>query len=103
MAIIKLNNELRELELKEQKEIEMILAALSTELVPYIEPITTDFEDPDKAGFHLREGGPGQDLQLFHAEIQPKGYIHIKDGRHPLLDPKRSFRSISGWEEISTC
>lgn len=34
MAIIKLNNELRELELKEQKEIEMILAALSTELVP---------------------------------------------------------------------
>ena len=71
MAIIKLNNELRELELKEQKEIEMILAALSTELVPYIEPITTDFEIL-KAGFHLREGGPGQDLQLFHAEIQPE-------------------------------
>ena len=51
MAIIKLNNELRELELKEQKEIEMILAALSTELVPYIEPITTDFEILTKLDF----------------------------------------------------
>ena len=37
MAIIKLNNELRELEIREQKEIEMVLAALSMELVPYVD------------------------------------------------------------------
>ena len=43
MAIIKLNNEIRELEIREQKEIEMVLAALSMELVPYTDPILTDF------------------------------------------------------------
>ena len=37
MAVIKLNNELRELEIQEQKEIEAVLADLSTQLVPYLE------------------------------------------------------------------
>ena len=51
MAVIKLNNELRELELQERKEIEMVLAALSMELVPYVEPIQADFQILTKLDF----------------------------------------------------
>ena len=89
MAIIKLNNELRELELKEQKEIEMILAALSTELVPYIEPITTDFEILTKLDFIFAKAALARIYNCSMPKFNRKGYIHIKDGRHPLLDPKK--------------
>ena len=89
MAIIKLNNELRELELKEQKEIEMILAALSTELVPYIEPITTDFEILTKLDFIFAKAALSRIYNCSMPKFNRKGYIHIKDGRHPLLDPKK--------------
>ena len=89
MAIIKLNNELRELELKEQKEIEMILAALSTELVPYIEPITTDFEILTKLDFIFAKAALSRIYNCSMPKFNRKGYIHIKDGRHPLLDPQK--------------
>ena len=89
MAIIKLNNELRELELKEQKEIEMILAALSTELVPYIEPITTDFEILTTLDFIFAKAALSRIYNCSMPKFNRKGYIHIKDGRHPLLDPKK--------------
>ena len=89
MAIIKLNNELRELELKEQKEIEMILAALSTELVPYIEPITTDFEILTKLDFIFAKAALSRIYNCSMPKFNRTGYIHIKDGRHPLLDPKK--------------
>ncbi len=89
MAIIKLNNELRELELKEQKEIEMILAALSTELVPYIETITTDFEILTKLDFIFAKAALARIYNCSMPKFNRKGYIHIKDGRHPLLDPKK--------------
>lgn len=51
MAIIKLNNELRELEIREQKEIEMVLAALSMELVPYVETILINLKLLTKLDF----------------------------------------------------
>ena len=89
MEIIKLNNELRELELKEQKEIEMILAALSTELVPYIEPITTDFEILTTLDFIFAKAALSRIYNCSMPKFNRKGYIHIKDGRHPLLDPKK--------------
>lgn len=62
MAIIKLNNELRELEIREQKEIEMVLAALSMELVPYVETILINLEASYKAGLYLCPGRSGQTL-----------------------------------------
>mgnify|MGYP000403059892 CR=1 FL=1 len=86
MAIIKLNNELRELELKEQKEIEMILAALSTELVPYIEPITTDFEILTKLDFIFAKAALARIYNCSMPKFNRKGYIHIKDGRHPVVE-----------------
>ena len=88
MAIIKLNNELRELELQERKEIEMVLAALSMELVPYVEPIRADFQILTKLDFIFAKGALSRSYKGSMPVFNQNGYIEIKDGRHPLLDPK---------------
>lgn len=89
MAIIKLNNELRELEIQEQKEIEMVLTALSMELVPYIEPLLTNFQILSKLDFIFAKAALSRHYNCSMPRFNHKGYIHIKDGRHPLLDPKK--------------
>ena len=89
MAIIKLNNELRELEIREQKEIEMVLAALSMELVPYVETILINLKLLTKLDFILARAALARHYNCSMPKFNKNGYIHIKDGRHPLLDPKK--------------
>ena len=89
MAIIKLNNELRELEIREQKEIEMVLAALSMELVPYVETILINLKLLTKLDFIFARAALARHYNCSMPKINKNGYIHIKDGRHPLLDPKK--------------
>ena len=89
MAIIKLNNELRELEIREQKEIEMVLAALSMELVPYVETILINLKLLTKLDFIFARAALARHYNCSRPKFNKNGYIHIKDGRHPLLDPKK--------------
>ena len=89
MAIIKLNNELRELEIREQKEIEMVLAALSMELVPYVETILINLKLLTKLDFLFARAALARHYNCSMPKFNKNGYIHIKDGRHPLLDPKK--------------
>ena len=89
MAIIKLNNELRELEIREQKEIEMVLAALSMELVPYVETILINLKLLTKLDFIFARAALARHYNCSMPKFNKNGYILIKDGRHPLLDPKK--------------
>ena len=89
MAIIKLNNELRELEIREQKEIEMVLAALSMSLVPYIDPIRADLDILSRLDFIFAKAALSRHYNCSMPNFNENGYINIKDGRHPLLDPKK--------------
>lgn len=89
MAVVKLNNELRELEIKEQKEIEMVLAALSMSLVPYQEPILNDFKLLSKLDFIFAKAALAKHYNCSMPKFNTHGYINIKDGRHPLLDAKK--------------
>ncbi len=89
MAIVKLNNELRELEIREQKEIEAVLATLSESLAPYIEPITTNYQILAKLDFIFAKAALARHYNCSMPVFNKKGYINIKDGRHPLLDPKQ--------------
>lgn len=89
MAVIKLNNELRELEIREQKEIEMVLASLSLGLAPYTEPLATDFTILSKLDFIFARAALARHYNCTMPKFNRHGYIHIKDGRHPLLDPKK--------------
>ncbi|RGZ01282.1 endonuclease MutS2 [Clostridium sp. AM58-1XD] len=87
MAIIKLNNELRELEIQEQKEIEAVLADLSNQVCPYIEELTTDLEILTKLDFIFAKAALSRHYRCSAPVFNRNHYINIKDGRHPLLNP----------------
>lgn len=89
MAVIKLNNELRELEIQEQKEIEMVLASLSLGLAPYTEPLLTNFQILSRLDFIFAKAALSRHYNCSMPKFNHRGYINIKDGRHPLLDPKK--------------
>ena len=88
MAIIKLNNEMRELEIREQKEIEAVLASLSNQAAPYTEELSMDMELLAQLDFIFAKAGLARHYKCSAPVFNDKGYIHIKDGRHPLLNPQ---------------
>lgn len=89
MAVIKLNNELRELELKEEKEIEVILANLSTQTAEYLELLEDDLTLLTKLDFIFARAMLSKSYSGSEPTFNEKGIIHIKKGRHPLLDKKK--------------
>lgn len=86
MAVVKLNNEIKELSLKEQEEIELILKNLSILAGEHIEAIEENFHLLTNLDFIFAKG----QLAKFHNGTKPtfnqNGYIRIRQGRHPLLD-----------------
>jgi len=89
MAIIRLNNELRELEIQEQKEIEAVLADLSNQLCPCIEELDTNLRLLAKLDFIFARAALSRHYKCSEPIFNEDGYIHIKDGRHPLLAPDK--------------
>lgn len=88
MAIVRLNNELRELEIQEQKEIQAVLASLSEQAAPHIDAIRMNMELLGQLDFIFAKAGLSRHYRCSAPVFNDRGYIHIKDGRHPLLDPK---------------
>lgn len=89
MAIIKLNNELRELEIQEKKEIEAVLASLSNQTYPFCEELRTDMELLAQLDFIFAKAALARHYRCSAPIFNNRGYINIKDGRHPLLDSKK--------------
>lgn len=89
LAIVKLNNELRELEIQEKREIEFVLAALSGELTPYIDTILENLSILARLDFIFAKAALSRKYNCVEPKFNDQRYIHIKDGRHPLLDPKQ--------------
>ncbi|HJB07292.1 MAG TPA: endonuclease MutS2 [Candidatus Enterocloster faecavium] len=89
MAIVRLNNEMRELEIKEQKEIEAVLASLSTQAASYTEELKLDVELLSQLDFIFAKAALARHYKCSAPVFNNRGYIHIKDGRHPLLDPAK--------------
>lgn len=87
MAIIKLNNDLRELEIQEQKEIEAVLADLSNQVCPYIQELAADLELLAKLDFIFAKAALSRHYRCSAPVFNKDHYINIKDGRHPLLNP----------------
>ena len=89
MAVIQLNNELRSLEIEEQKEIEAVLASLSNELAPFTEALAMDLELLSQLDFIFAKAALSRHYKCSEPRFNTQGRIHIKDGRHPLLDPQK--------------
>lgn len=89
MAVIKLNNDLRELELKEEKEIEMILATLSARCGEETEALHDDLDLMTKLDFIFARAQLSRSMNGIQPDFNVEGRILIKKGRHPLLDKKK--------------
>ena len=90
MAVIKLNNELRELELKEEKEIEVILATLSEKTAVEREYLEDNLTVLTKLDFIFARAMLSKSYNGSEPVFNTRGIINIKKGRHPLLDKKKA-------------
>ena len=89
MAIVKLNNELKELYAKEQEEIQVILARLSSDVADYVNTIRTDYTLLSALDFIFARGNLALKMNGSKPIFNTDGRIHIREGRHPLIDPKK--------------
>ena len=89
MAVVKLNNDLKELYAKEQEEIQVILARLSEDTAEYIEEIRTDYRSLTDLDFIFARGRLALEMNGSRPLFNTEGRIYIRDGRHPLLDARK--------------
>ncbi|WFA09875.1 endonuclease MutS2 [Tissierella sp. Yu-01] len=89
MAVVELNNQLRELEVKEREEIERILVELSNLVALESSKIANNENILRKLDFIFAKGKLALELNATRPKLNDKGYINIKKGRHPLLNTKK--------------
>ena len=90
MAVIKLNNDFKELLMKEQQEIEKILSVLSEKAAAVTEILAEDYRILTALDFIFARAMMAKDMKATRPIFSTERQIHIKDGRHPLLDPKKA-------------
>ena len=90
MGVVQANNELIELEAKEQKEIERILAELSAEAAAHREDIQWDYDTLVHLDLIFARGQLSYKMDGVRPEIRRDGAIHLRRARHPLLDAKKA-------------
>lgn len=86
MQIVDLNNQLTELKLEEKKEIEKILAELSSLIATCSDEMEYNHRLLTQLDFILAKGKLAHDMNGIKPELNDEGKIRIKNGRHPLID-----------------
>ena len=89
MSAVNANNALRELELKEKKEIERILAELSAEAAAHAENINLDFTLLVRLDVIFAKAKLAFKMRAWAPLMNDKGKIVLQNARHPLIDPKK--------------
>ena len=88
-AIVNMNNEIRELEMKEQDEIRRILAELSAEAGKSVRQIINNQKYLTKLDVIFAKGRLSSKYRGCAARINTEGILDIRKGRHPLIDPEK--------------
>lgn len=89
MAVVRLNNELRELALKEQSEIEKILSELSAMAGAHTEELAYNQTTLAEFDFIFARALLSRQMKASEPVFTRDRVIDIKKGRHPLIDPRR--------------
>ncbi|MCR5322067.1 MAG: endonuclease MutS2 [Lachnospiraceae bacterium] len=89
MAVVKLNNELRELAIKEQDEIEKVLQSLSNMLYGHTKELQYDQDTITELDFIFARAQLAKQMKASEPVFNDRGYINIKKGRHPLIDSRK--------------
>ena len=90
MAIVKLNNDIRELELEEQKEIEVILSNLSQMTAEQTDSIRADLNIMVQLDVIFARASLAMDMNATEPIFNDEGRIRLKQARHPLIDKKKA-------------
>lgn len=85
LAVVELNNELRELLIQEQKEIERILRVLTGEVADVSGAIGTNIEAMTQLDFLFAKGKLSLEMRAVEPEVNTVKRFRIKNGRHPLI------------------
>ena len=88
MSAVNANNALRELELKEKKEIERILAELSAEAAGFRESIELDVRILIRLDVIFAKARLAYRMRAWAPEMNDLGKVELRNARHPLIDPK---------------
>ncbi len=89
MAVVKLNNDMRELELQEEKEIEVILADLSQQIAMEQEAIALDFTLMVQLDFIFARAALAMEMNGTEPIFNEEGRVLLKKARHPLIPKKQ--------------
>jgi DNA mismatch repair protein MutS2 len=88
MSLVNLNNEIKELMLKERAEVERILAYLSGKIYDNITVVKNNSHIVWELDFIFAKGKYGSDINGICPNVNDEGIVDIIEGRHPLIDPK---------------
>lgn len=88
MSAVTANNALRELELKEKKEIERILAELSSEVAAYREAVALNYQMLTQLDVIFAKAKLAYRMRAWAPIMNDKGRVELRNARHPLIDPK---------------
>ena len=88
MSAVNANNALRELEIKEKKEIERILAELSAEAAGYREAIDLNFRMLVQLDVIFAKAKLAYRMRAWAPIMNDQGRVDLRKARHPLIDPK---------------
>ena len=88
MSAVNANNALRELELKEKKEIERILAELSAEAAAHRDDIEQSFDMLVRLDVVFAKAKLGYRMKAWAPLMNDQGRVELRNARHPLIDPK---------------
>ena len=88
MGVVQANNEYIELQAKEQKEIDRILAEFSAEAAAHREDIQWDYDTLVHLDLIFARGQLSYKMNAVRPEVRRDGALHLRKARHPLLDPK---------------
>ena len=90
MGVVQANNELKELEAKEEKEIDRILYALSGEAAGFSRDILWDYDILVHLDLIFARGELSYEMNAMRPEIKKDGSVYLRHARHPLLDPAKA-------------
>lgn len=89
-AVVNLNNQLKELDLQEQEEIEVILGDLSSQAAVHTTELAADQKIMTTLDFIFAKAKLAMEQNATEPIFNTEHYIQIRKGRHPLLDKKKA-------------
>ena len=89
MAVVKLNNELKELAIKEQEEIEKVLESLSQMLFNETNELKYNIDTIAEFDFIFARGTLAKSMKASEPKFNNRGYLNVKRARHPLIDARK--------------